>query len=667
MIKKVPLQLLFLFGVVSCLTAGGACFGQTADTAALLKQAEQLKRDDQYEQAEAIYQQIIEASAGTEDALAGQRELTCFYISTNRQAKAATAYQKMLEDFEGFEGLPTAVMEVADEFRDNKRYSEALGVYQEVLKQWPSSEVGLQAQRGVVQANILLGDESNAQAAFDEMVSEYGRHSGIAEAIYSIGRCFGKTGKYERAVEFFEYVEQNWPASQMVVWSKMGSVVAGAGLDSNSAVEAAMGKLQARGISVADARVVVLHLGDFCRYLVEIDDRREPVTINKLLGDFQQQDARAAVDHMGDLYRDTRKYDKAAELFECVADTWAQSSRAIESQSNIVKMYISIGDEPNATAHFDNLISKFGEDEGIAAAVENVAQEYLEFGSTQKAYEKFKYIIEHWPGSGRAVWAKTGMVMSRIRAMDFEEAEAELWELLDKYSMDKELPAGMHEIVEEYRNVGAYDTGRELFGWLLENWQQGDKTMLELQVGVALQSIRLRELDKAAAAVDKLIADYNDNPNLAKGLFQIAEEYYMEGFRHENQGLVAESKYYFAQAVNVWEKIIADMPESEYAAEGSLHCGDACCILGEYDQALWLYQHLVDNWPQHKYAPHAQFLVAHTCQDLINRGIMPEAEAMPLIRQAYDRILADYADSEMAERAKRWFKIYNGSSTGEEK
>jgi len=28
----------------------------------------------------------------------------------------------------------------------------------------------------------------------------------------------------------------------------------------------------------------------------------------------------------------------------------------------------------------------------------------------------------YWPGSERAVWARTGMVMSRVKAMDFDAA-----------------------------------------------------------------------------------------------------------------------------------------------------------------------------------------------------------------------------------------------------
>jgi len=484
------------------------CLAQQNDVSALLKQAEQLEDDDQYDQAEAIYHQIIKDNPGTENALAAQKELACFFIAIHRDADAVAAYQKMLETYESFEALPAAVLQVADTFRNHKRYSEAIEPYQYVLKQWPSNKVALQAQSGIVQVHLFLGEDSSADVAFDRMVSQYGQSSGIAQAVYNVGRCYGGIKRYQKACEVFDSVVQGWPNADIALWSQMASAVAGAGFGSNSIVLDAMQKLQAGSISNVNASKVIGPLGDFCRYLMEIKDQREPGTIRKLLWDFGRQDALKAVDHMGDLYRDTRKYDKAAQLFEYIADTWPGNDQAMESQANIVKMYISIGDEPNSTAYFDKLISKFGQDKEIAAAVENVAQEYLEFGSTHKAYEKFQYILEHWPGGDRAVWAKAGMVMSRIKAMDFEAAESELWELFDKYSNDNDLPAAVHEIVEEYRNCGAYEAGRELFGWILENWQQGDKTMLELQVGIALQSIRLGELDKAEAAAETAVQRY---------------------------------------------------------------------------------------------------------------------------------------------------------------
>jgi len=189
------------------------------------------------------------------------------------------------------------------------------------------------------------------------------------------------------------------------------------------------------------------------------------------------------------------------------------------------------------------------------------------------------------------------MVMSRVKAMDFEAAEAELWELLDKYSRDKELAAGMHEIVEEYRNVGAYDTGRELFGWLLENCQQGDKTMLELQVGVVLQSIKLGEPNKADAAVQKLIADYNDNQNLAKGVFQIGEEdFYASDY---------------LKTIELLELIQTDYSHSGFPARSELPFVLATCYehVKEYDRAIEQYKQTIEEYPKSRYAPWAPYQI----------------------------------------------------------
>lgn len=617
-----------------------------------------------------LFRYFLEHWPDDEGAMKAQRLIVKASIRLGDDPNADVAIEKLIEQFEDKPGIVREMSEVANDWEESSRYEKAIPLYKYVVDTWPESEQAMGSQVSIAKSNIELGRDGAAKAAVDKLIADFSDNNDITDVIHEMADECLDAKKYEMARELYKLVVDKWPKDERAMWSQMSVALVSVAIEDEAGAEAAIEKVRSIYGGNEDAAKVIGPLADFCRYLLGIDkEKKEKATveINKLLSDFSKGDGVKAVDHMGDFYRDTNKYDKAVELFEYAADKWFESEQAIESQTNAVKVYISIGDEPNAQAAIDKLIAKFGGHANIAGAVAQVAERYLDEGSVQKAYEKYKYILEHWPDSERAIWSQMGMVRSRIRGLDMEAAGSELWDLLNGFAGHKDLAAAVHEIVEEYRNIGAYEEGRGLFKWLLENWPEGGGTMLELQVGIALQSIRLRELDKADAAVAKLIADYNDHPNLGKGLFQIAEEYYMEGFRHENQDLVAESKYYFAQAVNVWGKIIADMPESEYAAEGSLHSGDACCRLGEYDKALWLYQHLVDNWPQHEYAPHAQFLVAHTCQDLINRGIMPEAEAMPLIRQAYERILTDYADSGMAERAKRWFRIYGGSSTGGEK
>jgi len=147
-------------------------------------------------------------------------------------------------------------------------------------------------------------------------------------------------------------------------------------------------------------------------------------------------------------------------------------------------------------------------------------------------------------------------VMARVRLKDVNTAEIELGQMLNRYAGHKDLAAMVHEVVEEYRNAGFYEEGRGLFAWLIENWDEGAGTMLELQVGIALQSIKLGEFDKAEAATAKLIADYNDNENIAKGLFQIGEEYFYA------------KKY--PETIRLLELIDSNYPDKEFPAKNEL-------------------------------------------------------------------------------------------------
>ena len=134
-----------------------------------------------------------------------------------------------------------------------------------------------------------------------------------------------------------------------------------------------------------------------------------------------------------------------------------------------------------------------GDDERIGWAVWYVAERYWDFGSMAKAVEKYKYVVEHWPGCERGIWANMRQVMARVRLKDVNVAESELGQMLRRYAGHKDLAATIHEVVEEYRNAGLYEEGRGLFAWLIENWDEGAGTMLELQVGIALYSIKLGE------------------------------------------------------------------------------------------------------------------------------------------------------------------------------
>jgi tetratricopeptide (TPR) repeat protein len=122
--------------------------------------------------------------------------------------------------------------------------------------------------------------------------------------------------------------------------------------------------------------------------------------------------------------------------------------------------------------------------------------------------------------------------------------------------------------------------------------------MLELRVGVALQSIKLKELDKAEAAVKKLIADYNDNPKLGKALFQIAEQHFY-----------ANNCW---KTIDLLELIQSDYPDRNFPARSEVPVVLATCYerVKEWDKAIEYYAKTMEEYPTSRYASRCPYNLA---------------------------------------------------------
>jgi len=693
MLKRFLLLSAVVF-VLVCYGVGTRCFAEGADVSAQFVQAETYISDSNYTAAEVIYKAIVQDYPGTDEAFTSQQKLIILYMAWDKQAKAEAAYEQLVSEFGGREDLAGILVgEIAGAFREAKQYESAKKVYEYVVSRWPTNELAvdsqtgivkcylglrddansasaltelfsrfsghkkmrsvvhdlafeyrsmrkwaesrelfryflkhwpddegtMKAQRLVVKASIRLGDDPNADAAIEELIKLFGDKPEIRREMSEIANDWAESGRYEKAVPQYKYVVEHWPGDERAAWTQMALAMMTAAAGDEAGVTAALDKLGSD--FGADAAIVKLvgPFGGFCRHLLQVPDKQSKavgtVISERLLRDFADRDAVKVVDHIGDFYRDTKAYKKAVEAYEYVANNWPESERAIESKTSAVKVYISIGDEPNASAAFEKLIGKFAGDKRIGWAAWQVGEAYWDEGSVEKAYDKYKYVVEHWPKDERAIWAKMGMVRCRIRQQDLETAEAELGDMLVKFANDKQLPAVVHEIVEEYRNVGAYQKGRGLFAYLLENWDPDSGTALELQVGIALQSIKLGELDKANAAVAKLIADYNDNPNLGKGLFQIGEEHYGQAFLCKSEGLDAKSEECFRKALSIWQQVTSREATSSRRAEAHFLSGVCYSQLGEYEKATEFYQDFVNNWPEHKLASYAKFMIEHRVKE----------------------------------------------------
>ena len=198
MIKKVFFTALILFGLLFCRTPVNCFADTTVDVSAQFEQADEYGDEGNYEQAEAIYKDVAEEYVGTESGLRAQRKLVCLYIKRGRTAEAETAYQGLLEEYAGYGDdnvIADAVDDVADAYRDVKKYDKALEIYSYVVDTWSGSKQAVGSHGGIARVNIALGREEAAQEAIDKLFEGFSDNEDIANAVRNVANEYRNVKK----------------------------------------------------------------------------------------------------------------------------------------------------------------------------------------------------------------------------------------------------------------------------------------------------------------------------------------------------------------------------------------------------------------------------------------------------------------------------------------
>ena len=263
------------------------------------------------------------------------------------------------------------------------------------------------------------------------------------------------------------------------------------------------------------------------------------------------------------------------------------------------------------------------------------------------AGELYKSILSRWPTSGRAMWVQMRLAILYIWGSQFAEAERATLGLIDRYSGNAELGDAVHEVVETYFNIGEHDRGRMLYQYLLAS-QAGDKqTQMELQVGVVLSNMETAGEAATQAAIAKLIADYGEGADLAKGLLQSGEKYYEQANVYKNEGREEEWKEYLRKAVGVWKIILDDLPAAKATEEACYFSGRCYEWLGEYDKAIPCYERVLVEWPTGKNGASAQYHIARSYDAWGWYGGVSRDEAKLEVRKAVTRLISQYPESRL--------------------
>jgi tetratricopeptide (TPR) repeat protein len=610
----------------------GLVFGLVSDAPGGVRdqfnQAEIYQKDKQYDYAEQIYRQIIAQFPDSNDALEAQKQLTCLYLATKRQAQAAAAFEELTTAFSGHKDIAQAVHDIAYQYRRINRQENANELDQYVIGAWPQSDYALLGQMDIAKYYVDQGNEANAQAAIDKLLADFSDNPLTARAVHDVAQHYRWSGKYEKANRLYQHVVTNWPNAEHALWAQ------------------------------ADLIKSYLALGD---------DPNAEAAVEKLLANFTANPLAArAVWDTGQHYRELKKYEKANELYQHVVKTWPKAEHALWAQADLIKSYLALGDDTSANTAVDRLLTNFNDNPLIARAVWDTGQYYRELKKYEMANKLYQHVVKTSPESEQALWAQADLIKSYLALGDDPNAQAAVDKLLLDFAANPLIARAIHDTAYEYRKLGNHVRANELDQYIIDRWP-GDEQAMWAKMDMAKTDILLGNDAAVEKTIDILITDFNDHPGLPAAVFRVGEEYYNKAFQYENQDQGEQAKASFRKAIVISERIIAELPESSFTPQAYILLGECLRRLDQHQDALECYQKVVSDWPDCDYAWYAYLLIGSIYEQLRDSGDIEGPLAYTQIKAAYERILQDYPDCPAVRAASNWLNYYVKTSQGGQK
>jgi len=111
-----------------------------------------------------------------------------------------------------------STIEEADGHRAEKEYSQAEAIYKAIVQDYPGTDKAFTAQRKLIILYMAWGKETEAEAAYEQLVSEFGGREDLAGVLVGeIAGAFRVAEKYESAKKVYEYVVSRWPTDKLAL------------------------------------------------------------------------------------------------------------------------------------------------------------------------------------------------------------------------------------------------------------------------------------------------------------------------------------------------------------------------------------------------------------------------------------------------------------------
>lgn len=211
----------------------------------------------------------------------------------------------------------------------------------------------------------------------------------------------------------------------------------------------------------------------------------------------------------------------------------------------------------DANTAIKTILAEYGGDAKLSSVVYDIAEAYRNSSKFAKSIELYKLIVQTQPASKEAALAQSGLAISSVAIGNIEGAKTELEKLKTNYANEPNIAQLVFNVGDSFYWFKRYGDANNVYKYVIESYPASDYA-LWATMGLAISSIANKDEAAAQGYIDKLTADYAENPRLAEALFYVAGRY-----GYEYIGTARRSRFYKASAI--YKAIETYWPESNWA------------------------------------------------------------------------------------------------------
>lgn len=222
-------------------------------------------------------------------------------------------------------------------------------------------------------------------------------------------------------------------------------------------------------------------------------------------------------------FRQQQKYARSRQYYQYVVSNWPDGPRAVFSQRGLVLTNLALNDNVGASEALNTLLAEYADDPDFAECVGQLADNYANKKDFDTAMRIHQTVSDNRSDDGKAVWSQLKVFrIALTKLKDDALADTAYQQIWERFGNHDRIAQVVCETAWEYRKLQRYGIALQMYRDAQAAQPDNDRAIIA-QRGIVHCLVGLKDLDAAVFESQKLLAAFADDKQLALTALEIGD------------------------------------------------------------------------------------------------------------------------------------------------